>query len=60
MPQKELFCVTLQRHSIANNDIPNVELIRAKDGAPAAPQLASLTKASDPSIGSTCSFVLSD
>jgi hypothetical protein len=30
----------------------NVELIRPKDGAPAAPQLACLTKGSDPSIGS--------
>jgi hypothetical protein len=32
--------------------MPNVELIRAKDGAPAAPQRACLTKAPDPLIGS--------
>jgi hypothetical protein len=29
----------------------NVELIRVKDGAPAAPQQACLTKTPDPSIG---------
>jgi hypothetical protein len=31
--------------------LPNVELIRSKDGAPAASQRACLTKESDPSIG---------
>jgi hypothetical protein len=31
----------------------NVELIRAKDGAPAAPQQAYLTTGLDPLIGST-------
>jgi hypothetical protein len=32
--------------------MPNVELIRPKDGALAAPQQACLTKGSDPLIGS--------
>jgi len=32
-------------------DMLNVELIRANDGAPAAPQQACLTQGSDPLIG---------
>jgi hypothetical protein len=32
-------------------DLPNVEVIRAKDGATPAPQEECLTQASDPLIG---------
>jgi hypothetical protein len=34
--------------------LPNVELIRVKDGATPAPPEACLTPTSDPSIGSVC------
>ena len=50
--KESLFVSLCNHHFLANDDIPNVELIRVNDGATGASHQACLRKTPDPAIGS--------